>query len=256
MTRIVLHTALSTIAALTLAVSGPSYAADGDTKGKIKTFELVAPKAGRDIAKPPVARILPPKTGRVDTASGSGGGTPSTLFSLTPKAPRAGIGSGSGPSTAQFVAPKAKKTGSGDAITAKFVAPKAKKTGSGDTITAKFVAPKAKKTETQVFAKAETPSKALLLAPATSSAIVEADQAAPAPKVLAEATPEATVTPDAGELEAKAREIALAHLRAAQRYGYGAYEVSYESSTGYGDYDESAYENEDYGQDYSDENCW
>ena len=247
MTRIVLHTALSAVAALTLALSGPSFAADADTQGKIKTFKFVAPKADRDVAKAPVARILPPKTGRVDTASGSGGGTPSTLFSLTPKAPRAGIGSGSGSSTAQFVAPKAKKTGSGDPIIAKFVAPKAKKTGSGDTITAKFVAPKAKKTETQVFAKADTPSKALLLAPATTSSVVEADQAAPAPEAL---------TTDAGEFEANAREIALAHFRAAQRYGYGAYEASYASNAGYGDYEESAYEKEDYGQNYSDENCW
>ena len=238
MTRIVLHTALSAIAALTLALSGPSFAADGDTQGKIKTFEFVAPKAGRDIAKAPVAKFLPPKTGRVDTASGSGGGAPTTLFSLTPKAPRTGIGSGSGSATAQFVAPKAKKTGSGGAITAKFVAPKAKKT------------------ETQVFAKAETPSKALLLAPATISAVVEDDQGAPAPEALAEAAPEATVTPEAGEIEAISREIALAHLRAAQRYGYGAYEASYASNAGYGDYEESTYENEDYGQDYADENCW
>jgi hypothetical protein len=219
MTRIVLHTALSAIAALTLALSGPSFAADGDTQGKIKTFEFVAPKAGRDIAKAPVAKFLPPKTGRVDTASGSGGGAPTTLFSLTPKAPRTGIGSGSGSATAQFVAPKAKKT------------------------------------ETQVFAKAETPSKPLLFAPATTSAVVEADQGAPAPEALAEAAPEATVTPEAGELDTTSREIALAHLRAAQHYGYGAYEASY-ASNGYGDYEESAYEEEDYGQDYADENCW
>jgi hypothetical protein len=237
MTRTVLHTALSAVAALTLALSGPSFAADGDKDtAKIKKFEFVAPKAGRDIASPPVAKFLPPKTGRVDTASGSGGGTPSTLFSLTPKAPRAGIGSGSGSSTAQFVAPKAKKAGSGGAITAKFVAPKAKKT------------------ETQVFAKVETPSKALLLAPATTTVKVDSDQAAPAPEVLAEAAPEAIETLDDGQIEANSREIALAHLRAAQRYGYGAYTVSYASSAGYGDYEESTYEEDDYGQDY-DENC-
>lgn len=239
MTRIVLHTALSAIAALTLALSGPSFAADADTQGKIKKFEFVAPKAGRDIATPPVAKFLPPKTGRVDTASGSGGGSPTTLFSLTPKAPRAGIGSGSGSGSS----------------TVQFVAPKAKKTGSGGAITAKFVAPKAKKTETQVFAKVETPSKPLLLAPATIPVEIETDQAAPAPQVVAEAAPEATDTQESGEIEVNSREIALAHLRAAQRYGYGAYTVSYASSAGYGDYEESAYDEDDYGQDYGDENC-
>lgn len=242
MTRIVLHTALSAVAALTLAatcLSAPSFAADGDKDAaKIKTLKFVAPKAGREIASPPVAKFLPPKTGRVDTASGSGGGSPTTLFSLTPKAPRAGIGSASGSSTAQFVAPKAKKTGSGGAITAKFVAPKAKKT------------------ETQVFAKVDAPSKPLLLAPATTSVKVKADQTAPAPEVLAEAIPEATETLEDGQIEATSREIALAHLRAAQRYGYGTYTASYASSAGYGDYEESAYENEDYGQDYADDNCW
>jgi len=113
---------------------------------------------------------------------------------VAPKAPVAQFV----PPKAQFVAPKAGRTGSGT-ITAQFVAPKAKKDGSSSsTITAQFVAPKAKKTETEVIAKADTPAKPLLLAPATTSTSVTIDQAAPAPKAVAEATPAETATPDAG----------------------------------------------------------
>jgi hypothetical protein len=49
-----------------------------------------------------------------------------------------------------------------------------------------------------VIAKADTPAKPLLLAPATTSTSVTIDQAAPAPKAVAEATPAETATPDAG----------------------------------------------------------
>jgi hypothetical protein len=76
--------------------------------------------------------------------------------------PLPGSIAGSGTTTAQFVAPKAKKDGSG-----------------GSTITTQFVVPKAKKAETEVIAKVDTPAKPLLLAPATTSTTIAVDQAPP-----------------------------------------------------------------------------
>ena len=156
------------------------------------------------------------------------------------------------------MAPKAGRTGSGT-ITAQFVAPKAKKGGpGGSTITAQFVAPKAKKTETEVIAKADTPAKPLLLALATTSASVAVDQGAPAPKAVAEATPAETATPDAGKLHATPLEVELAYLRAAARYGYGAYAAAHsedddESSDSY---DDNTYDDGYQGAGYGDEGCF
>jgi hypothetical protein len=240
MTRTALHTTLSTIAAIALATTcaTASFAADGDNSGKqTKTLKFVAPKA--PVAqfvppKAPVAQFVPPKAGR---DLGNNGGSPKTLFRLTPKAPVFGSNTGSGSTTAQFVAPKAKKTGS-----------------AGGSVTAKFVAPKAKKTDTKIIAKADTPQKPLLLAPATTSTAVAVDQAAPAPKAVAEATP--VETPDAGQIEASSREVALAYLRASQRYGYGSYAASYSDSEDYGSYEDSGYDESYDSAGYSDENCW
>jgi hypothetical protein len=134
------------------------------------------------------------------------------------------------------------------------VAPKANKTGSGGSITAKFVAPKAKKVEPEVIAKVDTPSKPLLLAPATASTAVAVDQGAPAPKPVAKAIP--VETPDAGQIETTPREVALAYLRASHRYGYGAYTASYSDSEDYGSYEESAYDQDYSSANDSDENCW
>jgi hypothetical protein len=232
MTRTVLHTAVSAAAALALITcfSGSSFAADGDNSAKqIKTLKFVAPKA-------PVAQFVAPKSGRTGSGLGSNGGSPTTVFRLTPKAPVAGSSSGSSTTTAQFVAPKAKKT------------------GSGGSITAKFVAPKAKKVEPEVIAKLDTPSKPLLLAPATTSTAVAVDQGAPAPEPVAKAIP--VETPDAGQIESSPREVALAYLRAAQRYGYGAYTASYSESEDEGSYEERAYDEDYSGANDGDENCW
>jgi hypothetical protein len=233
MTRTVLQTAVSAAAAFALAIcfSGPGFAADGDNSGKqIKRFEFVAPKA-------PVAQFVPPKSGRTGSGLGSGG-SPTTVFRLTPKAPVAGSSSGSGTTTAQFVAPKAKKT------------------GSGGSTTAQFVAPKSKKVETQT-AKIDTPAKPLLLAPATASTTVAVDQGAPAPEPVAKTIPVETTTPDAGQIESSPREVALAYLRASERYGYGAYAASYSDSEDYGSYEQSAYDESGYADDaYGEEGCW
>jgi hypothetical protein len=234
MTRTVLQTAVSAAAALALVTcfSSPSFAADGDNQNstkQIKTLKFVAPKA-------PVAQFVAPKSGRTGSGLGSNGGSPTTVFRLTPKAPVAGSSSGSGTTTAQFVAPKAKKT------------------GSGGSITAKFVAPKAKKVEPEVIAKLDTPSKPLLLAPATTSTAIAVDQGAPAPEPVAKAIP--VETPDAGQIESSPREVALAYLRAAQRYGYGAYTASYSESQDEGSYEERAYDEDYSGANDGDENCW
>jgi hypothetical protein len=157
------------------------------------------------------------------------------VFRLTPKAPPAGSGTGAGTTTAQFVAPKAKKDGSG-----------------GSTITAQFVAPKAKMTETEVIAKADTPAKPLLLAPATTSTMVAVDQAAPAPKAVAEAAPADTATAD-GKFHATPREVELAYLRAAARYGYGSYAASYSENDDQGSYDDGTYDEGYEGAGYGDE---
>jgi hypothetical protein len=234
MTRTVLRTAVSAAAALALITcfSGSSFAADGDNSAKqIKTLKFVAPKA-------PVAQFVAPKSGRTGSGLGSNGGSPTTVFRLTPKAPVAGSSSGSGTTTAQFVAPKAKKT------------------GSGGSITAQFVAPKAKKAEPEVIAKVDTPAKPLLLAPATASTAVAVDQGAPAPEPVAEAIPAETQTPDAGQIETTPREVALAYLRASQRYGYGAYTASYSESEDEDSYEEGAYDEDYSGASDSDENCW
>lgn len=173
---------------------------------------------------------------------------------VAPKAPVAQFV----PPKAQFVAPKAGRTGSGT-ITAQFVAPKAKKDGpGGSTITAQFVAPKAKKTETEVIAKADTPAKPLLLAPATTSTSVAVDQGAPAPKAVAEATPAETATPDAGKLHATPGEVELAYLRAAARYGYGAYAAAYseDDDESFDSYDDNTYDDGYQGAGYGDEGCF
>jgi hypothetical protein len=230
--RTVLRTAVSAAAAFALITcfSGSSFAADGDNSAKqIKTLKFVAPKA-------PVAQFVAPKSGRTGSGLGSNGGSPTTVFRLTPKAPVAGSSSGSGTTTAQFVAPKAKKT------------------GSGGSITAQFVAPKAKKAEPEVIAKVDTPAKPLLLAPASASTAVAVDQGAPAPEPVAKAIP--VETPDAGQIESSPREVALAYLRAAQRYGYGAYTASYSESQDEGSYEERAYDEDYSGANDGDENCW
>jgi hypothetical protein len=185
-----------------------------------------------------VAQFVAPKSGRTGSGLGSNGGSPTTVFRLTPKAPVAGSSSGSGTTTAQFVAPKAKKT------------------GSGGSITAQFVAPKAKKVEPEVIAKVDTPAKPLLLAPATASTAVAVDQGAPAPEPVAKAIPAETQTPDAGQIETTPREVALAYLHASQRYGYGAYAASYSDSEDEGSYEESGFDEDYSGANDSDETCW
>ena len=91
-------------------------------------------------------------------------------------------------------------------------------------------------TETEVTAKADMPAKPLLLAPATTSTTVAVDQAAPAPKAVAEAAPADSATADAGKFHATPREVELAYLRAAARYGYGA-SASYSEDDDQGSYD-------------------
>jgi hypothetical protein len=164
------------------------------------------------------AEIVPPKAGRT-------GGSPTTVFRLTRKALLPAPASGLARPTAQFVAPKAKKSGS-----------------SGGSTTAQFVAPKAKKAKAEVIAKVGTPAKPLLLAPATTSTTAIVDQAAPSPKPATEATPVDIATPDAGMFHAMPREVELAYLSAAQRYGYGAYAAaSYSEHEDEGSYDNSSY---------------
>jgi hypothetical protein len=120
-----------TVAAALIVAS--AFAADGDNgnskrrgdNGKLKTgtFQIVVPKADRGGAGRQVAKFLPPKSERTgsgpitaqfvapkaDRGNSSGSSTPTTLFSVSPKAPRAGDGplAGDGPVTAKFVAPKA-----------------------------------------------------------------------------------------------------------------------------------------------------
>jgi hypothetical protein len=215
MIRIILHTAISAALTLVTFYSSPGLAADRDNSGK-------QIKRFEFVApKAPVAQLVPPK--------------------------------------AQFVAPKAGRTGSGLGSTTVFrLTPKAppagSSTGSG-TVTAQFVAPKAKKAETEVIAKVDTPAKPLLLAPATTSTTTTVDQAAPAPKAVAEATPE-TAAPDAGALHATPREVELAYLRAAARYGYGAYVASYSEDDDEGSYDDGTYDEGHEGAGYGDEGCF
>jgi hypothetical protein len=73
---------------------------------------------------------------------------------------------------------------------------------------------------------------------------------------VAEAIPAETQTPDAGQIETTPREVALAYLRASQRYGYGAYTASYSESEDEDSYEEGAYDEDYSGASDSDENCW
>jgi hypothetical protein len=151
---------------------------------------------------------------------------------------------------AEFVAPKAPRDNSNDSgiTTAKFVAPKAPRGDQGDQT---------------VVASLEQPQP-LLLAPATSTPAVVADQGSPVP---AEASTDEVSTPVAESETAPVAadttdsQVAVAHLRAAQHYGYGDYApASYQASDeGYDESDsDNSYEDSDSSysnQGYGDDNC-
>src|SRR5262245_18509835 len=89
MTRTVVHTAISAAFALVACYSSPRLTADGDTAAKqIKRFEFMAPKA-------PVAQFVQRKAQFVPPKAGRTGGSPTTVFRLTPNAPPAGSSIGS-----------------------------------------------------------------------------------------------------------------------------------------------------------------
>ena len=111
MTRIVVHTAISAALALVGFYSSPSLAADGDNSGKqIKRFEFVAPKAPVAQLVPPKAQFVAPKAGRTGGLS-SGGGSPTTVFRLTPKAPPVDSASALAPPRLSSLRPRLRKTG-------------------------------------------------------------------------------------------------------------------------------------------------
>jgi hypothetical protein len=101
--------------------------------------------------------------------------------------------------------PKAPPAGSGPA-------------GNGGFTTTKIVTPKAPRGDGPAIASTETPAP-LLLAPAAGEAKAEAKVEAPAESALPAPEP----TPEAGPaiVAATDGQVALAYLRAADRYGYG-----------------------------------
>jgi hypothetical protein len=246
MTSTILHQALTTVAALTLAATcagAPAFAKDGQAS----KFHILAPKSDRGGSKVVSNQFVAPKS------------------LVAPKAPRGDAGAGQ-VFTSQFVAPKAPRggAGGGQVFTSQFVAPKAPRNNSNDSgiTTAKFVAPKAARGDQTVVASLEQPQP-LLLAPATSTPAVVADQGSPVP---AEASTDAVSTPVAESETAPVAadtdsQVAVAHLRAAQQYGYGDYApASYQASDeGYDESDsDNSYEDSDSSyssQGYGDDNC-
>ena len=223
MTSTILHQALTTVAALTLAATcagAPAFAKDGQAS----KFHILAPKSDRGGSKVVSNQFVAPKAPREN-----GGNSGGQVF------------------TSQFVAPKANRNNSDD---------------SGIT-TAKFVAPKAPRGDQTVVASIEQPQP-LLLAPATSTPAVVADQGSPVP---AEASTDEVSTPVAESETAPVAadttdsQVAVAHLRAAQHYGYGYYaSASYQASDeGYDETDsDNSYEDSDSSyssQGYGDDNC-
>jgi hypothetical protein len=223
-----------------------AFAADGDNghskrrgdNGKLKTgtFQIVVPKADRGGASSQVVKLLPPSISpkanragsgpiaqfvppKADRGNSSGPGTPTTLFSVSPKAPRAGDGplAGNGP------------------------------------VTAKFVAPKAPRGDGPVLAKVEEPKLATpqLLAPAAAATPVKVEQATSAPVPVETKAPATVVAsesaaPATALVNANDREVELAYVRAAQRYGYGDYDGADQGcDEGYDDsYTGGAYEDD------------
>jgi hypothetical protein len=261
MTSTVLHQALTTVVALTLAATcagAPAFAKDF-SKGHVLSTQFAAPKANRvgapvfanDVSKDSNFRIrvstqfVAPKANPVGPVGGQVFTTKilvpksNPVLRVTPKAP-----------VAEFVAPKAPRDNSNDSriTTAKFVAPKAPRGDQGDQT---------------VVASIEQPQP-LLLVPATSTPAVAADQGSPVP---AEASTDEASTPVAESQTAPVAadttdsQVAVAHLRAAQHYGYGYYaSASYQASDeGYDETDsDNSYEDSDSSyssQGYGDDNC-
>jgi hypothetical protein len=250
MTTSRLRNSLSAVLAFSVAATlivGSAFAADGDG-GKFKrrggggklntgTFQIVVPKADRGGSRGNVAKFVAPKADRgpgrqvakfvAPKADRGNSSEPKTLFSLPPKAPRAG----DGPNVAKFVAPKAPRGGDGPNV-------------------AKFVAPKAPRGDGPVIAAADQPKLAApqLLAPPSAPTPVKVEQAASAPApVETEAAPATPAAPAAAE--SSDREVELAYTRAAQRYGYGGYEGGYET------YDRG-YDDSYTGGSYGDDGCY
>ena len=256
MTSTVLHQALTTVVALTLAATcagAPAFAKDRGTS-KVASNQFVAPKS-----------LVAPKAPRDN--GGNGGGQVFTSQFVAPKAPRDNGGNSGGQVfTTKILVPKSNPVlrVTPKAPVAEFVAPKAPRNNSDDGIisTAKFVAPKAPRGDQTVVASIEQPQP-LLLAPATSTPAVAADQGSPVP---AEASTDEVSTPVAESETAPVAadtdsQVAVAHLRAAQQYGYGDYApASYQASDeGYDEADsDNSYEDSDSSyssQGYGDDNC-
>jgi hypothetical protein len=243
-----LSAALAFTVAATLIV-GSAFAADGDggknkrrgNNGKFNTgtFQIVVPKADRGGSGRQVAKFVAPKADR------GNGGNPA-IITIPPKANR---------TTAQFVAPKADRGKTGGPTTLFSVSPKAPRTGNGPTVV-KFVAPKAPRGDGPVVATAEPSKLAApqLLAPASAPTPAKVEQAisAPAP-VETKAAPVVAAgeapAPAPAATEASAGEVELAYVRAAQRYGYGDY------AGGYQTYDQG-YDDAYTGGSYGDDGCY
>ncbi len=243
MTSTVLHQALTTVVALTLAATcagAPAFAKDRGTS-KVASNQFVAPKS-----------LVAPKAPRDN--GGNGGGQVFTSQFVAPKAPRDNGGNSGGQVfTTKILVPKSNPVlrVTPKAPVAEFVAPKAPRGDQGDQT---------------VVASIEQPQP-LLLAPATSTPAVAADQGSAVP---AEASTDEASTPVAESQTAPVAadtaadtdsQVAVAHLRAAQHYGYGDYApASYQASDeGYDESDsDNSYEDSDSSysnQGYGDDNC-
>jgi hypothetical protein len=269
MTSTHLRNSLSAVLAFTVAatlIAGSAFAADGGN-GKFKrrgnngqlntgTFQIVVPKADRGGSGRQVAKFVAPKADR------GNGGNPA-IITIPPKAnrttaqfvaPKADRGKTGSPTTLFSVSPKAPRTGNGPTVV-KFVAPKAPRGDSGST-TAQIVAPKAPRGDGPIVATAEPPKLAApqLLAPASAPTPVKVEQAvsAPAPaetKAAPVVAASETPAPAPAVTEASASEVELAYVRAAQRYGYGDY------AGGYQTYDQG-YDDTYTGGSYGDDGCY
>ena len=253
MTSIRLRNSLTAALAFTVAamlIVGSAFAADGGN-GKSKrrgdsgkfntgTFQIVVPKADRGGSGRQVAKFVAPKADR------GNGGNPG-IITIPPKANR---------TTAQFVAPKADRGTTGGPTTLFSVSPKAPRTGNGPTVV-KFVAPKAPRGDGPIVATAEPPKFAApqLLAPASAPTPVKVEQAisAPAPVETKAAAPvvaaSETPAPAPAATETNDHEVELAYVRAGQRYGYGDHEGGYEN------YDQG-YDDAYTGGSYGDDGCY
>jgi len=253
MTSTHLRNSLSAVLAFTVAatlIAGSAFAADGGN-GKFKrrgnngqlntgTFQIVVPKADRGGSGRQVAKFVAPKANRT------------TAQFVAPKADRGKTGS---PTTLFSVSPKAPRTGNGPTVV-KFVAPKAPRGDSGST-TAQIVAPKAPRGDGPIVATAEQPKLAppQLLAPPSAPTPVKVEQtiSAPAPVETKAAAPvvaaSETPAPAPAVTEASDREVELAYARAANRYGYGDYEGGYQT------YDQG-YDDAYTGGSYGDDGCY